>query len=288
MLPSELQDQIWHHTFLPRLVETRLSKYPHSAQHDFEIGEFPVSLHINKVARKEALRFYQLLFGSKQCRAPIYFYPKLDTLHIRDTYPSNEGLGGFTYLQIVRTINALEDKEKVTSLSVSTNFWDAVYTQNDLQPEPPILQFPNLEELGISFLINTAWNHLNLTTGHRSRQEHTGPCRNDGTAGSCFPTPEDTKATIGKNTLDTTYVDRRTQYIEDLIDEFVDDLEEGLFGDVEWKQPVFYVGPMCIKSIPEEEFACPKLCVAARKWKQREEDRKNNPPTRISSRLRKM
>lgn len=93
-LPVELRMSIWQLALpktrvltIKRKQYTRVSGSGSAKLNGFAApAQVPTILHVNREARSEALRYYQLSFGGCGAPATIYFDPRFDTVYFRSNY----------------------------------------------------------------------------------------------------------------------------------------------------------------------------------------------------------
>jgi len=228
-LPPELQLMIWKFSYEPRVIEMRFAKAYTSTQYDFVVKKLPAILHVSRNIREEALKDYQLLFKHKQCRAPTYFNPEIDTLHLRDSKSSEY----IDYEQVSRTLSIMPDKEKIQRLSVTND-------SKALTQKPLILEFPKLKEVTVSFRLEEALLR-NMEGGH------IGACRRTGGCGPCFP---------NFNALIYIFEIAHSQIMVAFL---LKDVQSKVWGNLDWQEPEFQYKAMCTLPWTYSQLRCPYI-----------------------------
>lgn len=79
-LPTEIKRKIYRH-MMPGPRSVHLTFRKHNTNFLKSSTPIPVLLHLNRDARSEALKTYQLYFGTSKNPSKVYFNPKIDTLY---------------------------------------------------------------------------------------------------------------------------------------------------------------------------------------------------------------
>ncbi|KAE8446809.1 hypothetical protein EG329_011586 [Mollisiaceae sp. DMI_Dod_QoI] len=243
-LPIELRIKIWKMSLQPRVIEMRFANNIRSTQYDFVSPKLPATVYVNSEARQECRKLYEMSFAHIKCGKAAYFNPHIDIVHIRGR---GSYFDGHTLKQIVATLSNLPDKDKIKHISISNNFWPTPEGTGS-GPSPPILLFPFLETVTISWVINhRVWDD--------ACEKHSGPCNTQYTGGSCFADP----ATVERSIYSAGHGISQKEILETSVGEFLSALQQGKWGEIKWDEPQFEVKGLCVKNYHSGSFHCPPL-----------------------------
>ncbi|KAF8855906.1 hypothetical protein BDZ45DRAFT_488104 [Acephala macrosclerotiorum] len=178
-------------------------------------------------------------FAHKKCCKAAYFNPEIDILHLRVS--EGNGFGPFVS-QILKILTNMPDKNLVKYLSVPEEFWPLYFQSSWYRlHRPPILLFPSLKTVTVSFAIPRA-----------RRVGHSGTCRNAAAGKTCFIGLTD----LYDDVHDPLLIEKR---MKDMIINFQALLLSGTWGSTTWQCPQFEYAALCHRSVSKKAFYCTPL-----------------------------